>query len=77
MQYLVPVVAVGPFLIAAYSDVRTRRIPNAEIAEFCSARERIGWLAVIKLGQHVEAPSFDPVHHAQAQQQPSRIPGLG
>ena len=29
MQFLIPAIAAGLFLIAAYGDVRTRRIPNA------------------------------------------------
>ena len=28
MQVLIPVIAAGLFLIAAYGDIRTRRIPN-------------------------------------------------
>jgi len=29
VQFLIPVLAAGLFLIAAYGDIRTRRIPNA------------------------------------------------
>ncbi len=29
MQFLIPAIAAGLFLIAAYGDLRTRRIPNA------------------------------------------------